>query len=111
MDSNIEHKTPASSIEKSRNTKLIDCSTTYAGLNSCPNCCPFKKTNSCYGKTGPINMMFIKHTMSDLCPREVARFEAKEIKKLSGKRNLRIHSIGDCRTNLSAQIVSKHGGL
>jgi hypothetical protein len=43
-------------------------------------------------------------------PRDIARIEAREIRKLSGKLPLRLHVVGDCRTSEAAKIVSVAAG-
>jgi hypothetical protein len=42
----------------------------------------------------------------ELTPVEIAKQEAEEIDKLAAVRPLRLHVVGDCRTNSAAKIVS-----
>jgi hypothetical protein len=96
-------------VENSENSKIGVMATTYAASKTCPDSCPFKKTNSCYGRTGPIN-----HVRVDLCDKfarkstalDVAKAEAKLIDKLSGLHLLRLHSLGDCKDTASAKVLA-----
>lgn len=96
----------ASAHENSANKKLGNISTTYAGVQSCPNACPFKKTGACYGMSGPVAFYWRKLTSDQFTTEETARMEAKAIMGLTGKNDLRIHTLGDCSTPEAAQIVS-----
>lgn len=94
----------AKAIEFSENGKLGGMSTTYAAKGSCPTSCPFMKSGACYGNCGPIAWQWSKIDGSD--PVSIAKDEAVAIDKLTGRMDLRIHTLGDCRTNLAAKIVS-----
>lgn len=90
--------------EVTENKKLGFISTTYAAINSCPSDCPFKKTKACYGMRGPISWKWLKLTGS---PMAIAKAEAAGIRSLSGLRDLRIHTLGDCSSDKTAKIVSE----
>lgn len=94
----------AKAIEFSENAKLGGMSTTYAARGSCPLDCPFAKSKACYGECGPVRWQWDKMTGKD--PIAIAKDEAAAIDKLSGRMNLRIHTLGDCRSNEAAKIVS-----
>jgi hypothetical protein len=96
----------AKAVEVSENSKLGGMSTTYAGIASCPASCPFLKTRACYGMSGPIGWLWSK-IKGKGTPAEIARAEAKLIDSLSGERDLRVHTLGDSRTDLAAKIVSQ----
>jgi hypothetical protein len=92
-------------VEFSLNKKLGGLSTTYTPIGSCPDSCPLKKANACYGNSGPINYVWQMVKGND--DRKIALAEAAAILGLTGKRDLRIHTLGDCRTNRAAKIVAK----
>lgn len=101
----------ATAVEKSKNAKVGTVSATYASLHSCPSTCPFKG-KGCYAQSG--NVFFtvkkLDKCAEDTCqtsPEQIAKFEAEQIAKLSGKLPLRLHVSGDCTTNASARIVSE----
>lgn len=114
-------------VEKSGDTKLSktgNVSATWASQASCPNSCPLK-TNGCYAEAGRAALstrrLNERTDASALTGRaltlEIARQEAAEILKLSGRRKLRVHAVGDCTDNDTAGIVgsamvaheAKHG--
>ena len=93
-------------MENTENMKLGNASTTYSGLNTCPQDCPFRKSG-CYAQCGPIRIIF--HRLSDMKRSHLreAKAEAIQIRNLSGEKDLRIHTTGDCRSNEAAKIISK----
>lgn len=94
----------ANAVENSENKKLGSMSTTYAAIGSCPNSCPFLKSGACYGMSGPISIQWRKLDGDQSV--SIARAEAAAIDSLSGKKHLRIHTLGDCRTNTAAKLVA-----
>jgi hypothetical protein len=40
-------------------------------------------------------------------PEQIARAEAKGIRSLTGRFPLRLHVVGDCRTNFTAKVVRR----
>jgi hypothetical protein len=100
----------ATAVEVSKNSKLGRVSATYAAQQSCPRACPFLN-NGCYAEGGP--MRFTTHRLNKAARARkaghlaVARAEAAAIRRLSGTRPLRVHTVGDCRTDEAAQIVSQ----
>lgn len=100
--------TTAFAVEKSGNSKLGDCSTTYAHGESCPISCPFNHMNEggCYGHTGPTHMQVLR-LQKPKNTEEVAVDEAIAIMNLSGTRPLRLHTFGDCKTTETARIVAE----
>jgi hypothetical protein len=97
-------------IEKSQNSKTGIVSTTYAPIYSCPKTCPFLD-NGCYGQSdfcglhlNRINKEALKQRITR--PLDIAKVEAAGIRKLSGKRPLRIHVVGDCSTPKAAEVVA-----
>ena len=100
----IATKKPVIVMEVTENKKLGFMSTTYAAIDSCPSDCPFKKSKACYGMRGPISWKWLKLTGS---PMMIAKAEAAGIRSLTGLRDLRIHTLGDCSTDKTAKIVSE----
>jgi len=96
---------PVIAIENTENQKIGNASTTYSGLNTCPSDCPLRK-GGCYGMCGPVGIIFRR--LSDMKRSHIreAKSEAAGILKLSGEKDLRIHTTGDCRSNESAKIIS-----
>ena len=95
----------ARGVEISENSKLGSVSATYAAAGSCPTTCKLLKSGGCYGLAGPVSWAWKKLAGSDA--ELIARAEAREIAGLTGKRALRIHVLGDCRTRRAARIVAK----
>jgi len=96
----------AKGIELSHNKKTGPVSATYAAQPSCPGDCPFLK-NGCYGEaarvgihTARLNTAAINSSSMD-----VAKAEAKAIDGLSGLLDLRVHVVGDCKTEEEAKLV------
>lgn len=97
----------AIAVEKSKNAKTGEVSATYASQSSCPRSCPLMGAG-CYAESGPCNMTTQRLNRSPVqSPIEVALEEAAAIRTLSGKRPLRVHVVGDCRTNEAAIHVSR----
>ena len=93
-------------IEKSSNSKIGIASTTYASQESCPKTCMFYN-NGCYaglGLTGIHTKRLNRSGVTDIV--EIAKAEAEVIRSLTGCYNLRIHTVGDCKTDETAKIVS-----
>lgn len=93
-------------IENTENTKVGNASTTYSGKNTCPNSCPLK-AGGCYGCSGPVGVTFRRITDMKRGHIREAISEASKISKLSGLKDLRIHTTGDCKSNEAAKIVSQ----
>lgn len=94
----------AKAIEWSENSKLGGMSTTYAAKGSCPKDCAFLKSGACYGECGPIKWQWDK--LEGVSAASIATAEAAAIDGLSARLDLRVHSLGDCRTDKAAKIVS-----
>lgn len=90
-------------VELSENTKLGPVSATYAPFESCPPC-PLE--HECYGRFGKVGIIESRLDASGLTPLEIARAEAEAIRELSGRNDLRVHVVGDCRTRAAARAVS-----
>ncbi len=94
----------ATAVEFSENKKLGGMSTTYSAFASCPSDCPFKKTKACYGFSGPIGWQWGRLGGRDV--NKIAQSEAEAILGLSGHFDLRIHTLGDCSTDIAARKVA-----
>lgn len=109
--------TLAIAVARSMNAKIGDAATTYAEQRSCPTSCPFFAGGGCYAEQGrlgfsvtrPLNQAAAKIKAT---PEDIARAEAEQIDGLKVKagRPLRIHTLGDCKTDEAAQIVSEAAG-
>lgn len=100
-----EARPRAVAVETSENAKLGPVSATYVGQASCPKGCPLLG-NGCYAENGPLGAI-TRRLNDDGDPLALAREEAAAIDRLTGDRLLRLHVVGDCRTNRAADIVGK----
>jgi hypothetical protein len=98
-------------VEVSGNEKTGPVSTTYVTQASCWKGCAFfgEGCYAEYGKsgmwTGQLNEM-VGGKEAAIDARKIARDEAKAIDSLTGKKDMRLHVVGDCRTNSAASIVA-----
>lgn len=100
------HGQPVRAVELSENRKLGPCSATYASFHSCPENCAFKD-NGCYAERGPVGIISARLTDNAFrSPESIARLEAAAILQLTGRFDLRLHVVGDCKTDRAAKIVS-----
>lgn len=101
----MDNTTISKAIEKTDNFKLGPISTTYSSIHSCPDSCALKH-GGCYGRSGFVGLQwsYINHLKAT--PYEIAIAEAKAIDGLTGNRNLRIHTVGDAKTDEAAAILS-----
>lgn len=103
-------------VEKTLNQKTGPVSVTHVAQDACPSSCPFIKSG-CYAEQGIQGM----HTRrlnraarrarelgAELDRRDLAREEARAIlSRLSGKRDLRLHVVGDCATPSAAEVIGR----
>jgi len=97
----------------SGNQKIGDAATTYVEQRSCPSTCPFFDGGGCYAEEGrlgkvitaPLNRAAAEVTAT---PEDIARFEAAQIDglKVVPAQPLRLHTVGDCKTDEAATIVA-----
>jgi hypothetical protein len=98
--------TAAIAVEKSSNAKVGDVSVTLASQASCPSICPFRGSG-CYAESGPMALHTNRLNSDPITSSiAIAQQEAAAIRNLSGKRHLRLHTVGDCRTDRAARIVA-----
>lgn len=91
--------------EVTENRKTGPVSATYVTQDSCPDC-PFKG-NGCYAEAGPTGITTNNLNKAEpLTPEEIAQLEAEAIDSLTGRQDLRLHIVGDCKTDQAALIVS-----
>src|SRR5262245_63271856 len=90
---------PACAVETSTNAKLGPVSATYASQASCPRSCPwFGK--GCYAEQGFVGLQTRRLNRSAVRGAlRIARAEARVIDALTGDRLLRLHVVGDARTD------------
>lgn len=96
-------------VEESNNEKTGAVSCTYCHQKSCPPGCPFLK-NGCYAEQGNIRSYILPRLLTvegRIDALVLAKREAKAIRNLTGKRPLRLHVVGDCRTEAAARTVSE----
>jgi hypothetical protein len=101
---------PSTAVEKSNNRKLTNAghfSATYACQTTCPDSCVFRNSG-CYAETGntgyTTNRLNLSKERSHI---KIAKIEAKQILSLSGQNPLRLHVVGDCKSDKAAKIVSE----
>jgi hypothetical protein len=95
-------------VEESNNDKTGPCSCTYCHQKSCPPTCPFYH-NGCYAEYNNVGRFILPRLLTAegrLDALILAKREAKAIRGLTGKRPLRLHVVGDCRTGAAARTVS-----
>jgi hypothetical protein len=99
-------------VEQSGAEKLIGCSATWVTQASCWKLCAWflEGCYASYGNAGiwtnGLNKLAGGKTVA-IDARIIARDEAKAIDALSGDYDLRVHVVGDCRSNEAAGIVGK----
>jgi hypothetical protein len=97
-------------VEKSDNLKIGPVSCTWVAQISCPPSCPHMGSG-CYAESGTAafttnRLNRAAAAFATLSPAAVAMIEAAGIDRLTGKRDLRLHVVGDARTDKAAQILS-----
>jgi hypothetical protein len=103
--------------ERTGDAKLGNCSATHASQHSCPKTCPWFNAG-CYAEHGPQGIQSRKlNANGETDPLKIAQAEAQGIYGLSGKRDLRLHIVGDCTLPEGARLlaaaaeahIAKHG--
>jgi hypothetical protein len=103
----METTSPAISVEISDNIKLGKISMTATSQESCPPTCPLRG-NGCYSESGRPNLVTQRLNKSTVTnPLAIAKAEAESIRKLSGRRMLRLHTVGDCYVDEGAKILAE----
>lgn len=97
-------------VEISDNSKIGRVSATWVAQNSCPSSCPHMGAG-CYAESGMAGFTTARlnkagRDNTELTPAAIAQIEAAGIDSLTGRRDLRLHVVGDARTNKAAQILS-----
>jgi len=98
---------PVCVIERSLNSKVGECSATYAPQSTCPKSCPFMKSG-CYAESGHAGIVTgrLNRNAKGRHKETLARIEADGIRQLSGELPLRIHVVGDATTDQCAKILA-----
>lgn len=98
------------------NKKLRGCAVTYVGQQSCPKDCRFLGPGrGCYAQYGPMLWGVtrrVNQAGEGMRPVDLARAERRKILGALGEKGitgmpLRLHGVGDCRTNAAAREVAK----
>ena len=96
----------AIAVETSTNAKLGPVSATYASQASCPLSCPWLG-NGCYAERGPVGFQTRRLNRSAVrSALRIAEAEARAIDALTGDRLLRLHVVGDARTDAAARVLA-----
>jgi len=121
MPLTAEHGLLALATARSKNEKIGNCATTYAAQASCPSSCAFFNGGGCYAENGriytgvtkPLNgaAAIAAATPVDVALEEAAAIDALaevayEISGIRHGRPMRLHTVGDCRTDEAARIVA-----
>lgn len=103
----MANTSPVTAVEISDNSKIGKISMTAASQDSCPPTCPLRGAG-CYAEVGRANLVTARLNASDIkSPIEIAKLEAEAIRKLSGRRMLRLHVVGDCYIDEGAKILAE----
>ena len=94
-------------VEISSNAKTGKVSVSMASQATCPDSCKLKG-NGCYAESGLMNIHTgrLNKATADATKIALAQAEAEGIDALSGKRDLRLHVVGDATTNATAKLLS-----
>jgi len=91
----------------SNNRKTGPCSATYVAQQSCPASCPLRNAG-CYAEKGRVGIHTRRLNAGGGTALEIARAEAEGIRKLKAfGQALRLHVVGDCKSEKTAEIVSE----
>lgn len=101
------HKPVARGVMASDNRKTGQVNVTYVSQGSCPETCPHKD-NGCYAELGPVGRITSRLNAGGcgLTPDEYAEAEAAELDAMRPDRDVRLHVVGDCRTESAARTVA-----
>ncbi len=93
----------------SDNRKTGPCSITYVTQLTCPDSCVLKD-GGCYAEGGPIGIITMRLNEGAVALGwsldQIAANEAVLIDRLPANNDLRIHGVGDCRTDVTAALVA-----
>jgi hypothetical protein len=99
-------KRSAFAVEVTDNSKTGKVSASYSSQESCPPTCTLRG-EGCYAEHGMMAIHTRRLNNSGVTDAEaIALEEAAAIDGLTGKRPLRIHAVGDCRTPEAADIIA-----
>jgi len=95
--------TPAAiAVETSTNAKLGPVSATYASQASCPRSCPWLG-KGCYAENGLVGWQTRRLNSQIRSALRISQTEARAIDGLTGDRLLRLHVVGDAKTDAAAR--------
>lgn len=107
--------TLATALTNSSNEKTGKVAVTYAAQDSCPTSCRFFDGGGCYAEQGTVGMFVTKPlnaaakaSSTPPTPERIAQAEADAIDDLRvvPGQPLRLHIVGDCRTDEAASTVA-----
>lgn len=97
-------------VENSRNSKIGITSATYVTQASCNPTCGLMN-NGCYAEHGMVGMVTrqlnANAKAANVTPSQIAQQEAAGIDTLTGAHPLRLHVVGECRTNAAATYLAR----
>lgn len=80
---------------------------TMASHESCPDRCPMKETKTCYTMRGKMGMIARDlNSFGPASPEEIATQEAAAIDRLPAGQFLRLHTVGDAKTEAAVRILA-----
>jgi len=98
----------AIAVPRSDNSKTGPIANTYVPIaNTCPRTCPFLD-RGCYAQSGPMALhnARLEARARGASALEVAQAEAVGVDALPADRPLRLHVVGDARTDAAARVLS-----
>lgn len=104
----VKRTSPVLAMALTGNSKTGPCAITYAAQGSCPVTCVLQG-HGCYAETGPMGIITagLNSAAVGMTPDTIAVYEAEAIDRLPGNTDLRLHGVGDCRTNWAANWVAE----
>ena len=98
--------TAAMAVGKTANIKTGPVAITYASQVTCPSTCPWYRAG-CYGESGPM-AWGVTNKLNSVDAGIVAAASAcaAAIDRLPADRAMRLHGVGDSRTNHTTKVVS-----
>lgn len=80
---------------------------TMASHESCPDRCPMKESRTCYTMRGKMGMIARDlNSFGPASPEEIATQEAAAIDNLPAGQFLRLHTVGDAKTEAAVRILA-----
>lgn len=89
------------------NAKVGPVAATYVSQESCPTSCPLKRSG-CYAEYGPMGRITrrLNKATKKSTPLELAKAEAEALDNMPAYGDLRLHVVGDCKSDVTAEVVA-----